>query len=85
MEGVQVFNPYLSKQWQGARVEEVDDGDVPGQSVSFFEKQIRKIASEATLLLVPVHTFDPSAHWTLLVGRRDSLESPFQWLYTEIR
>ena len=83
MEGVQFLNPYLSKQWQGAKVEKVDDGDVPGQSVSFFEEQIRKIASEATLLLVPVHTFDPIAHWTLLVGRRDSLESPFQWLYRD--
>ena len=83
MEGVQFLNPYLSKQWQGAKVEKLDDGDVPGQSVSFFEEQIRKIASSATLLLVPVHTFDPIAHWTLLVGRRDSLESPFQWLYRD--
>ena len=78
MEGVQFLNPYLSKQWQAAKVEKVDDGDVPGQSVSFFEEQIRKIASEATLLLI-----DPIAHWTLLVGRRDSLESPFQWLYRD--
>ena len=83
MEGVQFLNPYLSKQWLGAKVEKVDDGDVPGQPASFFEERIRKIASEATLLLIPVHTFEPIAHWTLLVGRKDSLESPFQWLYRD--
>ena len=79
MKDVQIIDPYLLKQIVG---EPLHEGDVPGTPSDVFQKELKRLASGALLVLLPVHSNHP-AHWCLLSGSREEHSDDFVWRYRD--